>query len=91
MGWSWAQFSVALVAGQDQVDGRIAPVAQFEYGPSGGQNSGGACRGEGLLGGQHVPDGLSHAAGDVDTSDLGAALATELATELAGGALVALL
>ena len=29
-GWRWAQFSIALVVGQDQVDGRIAPVAQFE-------------------------------------------------------------
>jgi hypothetical protein len=29
-----------------------------------------------LLGGQHVPDGLGHSAGDVDSGDLDAALQT---------------
>src|SRR6266542_4130345 len=51
-----------------------APVAQFSSGPSCGQGRGGACRSKRLIGGQHVPDRLGEAAGDVDGGDLGAAL-----------------
>jgi hypothetical protein len=87
--WSWigvgAQFSIALLLAasgrwEDRSGGAI------RIGPSRGQNFGGACRSEGLLGGQHVPDGLGHAAGDVDPGDLRATLAAETT----GGALVAL-
>jgi hypothetical protein len=50
-------------------------------GPSGGQaKSGASCSGsEGLVGGEHVPDGGGQSAGDVDLGDLGAALATKSA------------
>jgi hypothetical protein len=46
-------------------------------GPSGGQTKSGACRSEGLVAGEHVPDGLGEPPGDVDLGDLGAALLTE--------------
>src|SRR3954468_9968916 len=46
----------------------------------------GACRSEGLVAGEHVPDGLGEPAGEVDLGDLGAALAAEPAL----GVLVAL-
>src|SRR6266511_5705992 len=44
------------------------------YGPSGGQGVGGACRSEGLVASEHVPDRFGEAAGEVDLGDLGAAL-----------------
>jgi hypothetical protein len=43
-------------------------------GPSRGQTKRGACRSERLVAGQHVPDRLGQAAGDVDLGDPGAAL-----------------
>src|SRR3954449_9353616 len=46
----------------------------------------GACRGEGLVAGEHVPDGLGELAAEVDLGDLRSALAAEAAL----GALVAL-
>src|SRR3954470_6514206 len=46
----------------------------------------GACRSEGLVGGEHPPDGLGELAGDVDPGDLRAALPAEAGL----GALVAL-
>ena len=49
----------------------------FQMGPSGGQNLGGAYRGEGLVVGEHVPDRLAEAAGEVDLGDSGAALFAE--------------
>src|SRR5215217_9662585 len=45
--------------------------------PSGGQTMSGACRSEGLVAGEHVPDGFGEPAGDVDLGDLGAALLAE--------------
>ena len=64
----------------------LAPVAQFQHGLSGSQTKRGACRSEGLITGEHVPDRLGELAGEIDLRDLGATLATE--TTL--GALVAL-
>ena len=55
-------------------------------GLSGSHGGCGACRGEGLLAGEHVPDRLCQPPGDVDLGDLGAALFAEAAL----GALVAL-
>src|SRR5690349_16923257 len=46
-------------------------------GPLRGQSGRGACRGEGFVGRQHVPDRLRESAGQVDLGDLGAALATQ--------------
>ena len=63
-----------------------APVAQFQEGLSGSQTNSGACRSEGLVAGEHVPDRLRELSREVDLRDLGAALATEAAL----GALVAL-
>src|SRR5262245_31392919 len=53
------------------------PVAQFAMDRLGGQNLGGAFGGEGLVGGEHVPDGVGEAAGEVDLGDAGAALFAE--------------
>ena len=55
----------------------LAPVAQFHYGLSGSQTKNGACRSEGLITSQHVPDRLGELAGEVDLRDLRAALAAE--------------
>ena len=55
-------------------------------GPLGGQNLGGACRSEGLVAGEHLPDRFGESAGEVDLGDLGAALFAESCL----GALVAL-
>src|SRR5438093_8541996 len=43
-------------------------------GRSGGQAVGGACRSEGFVAGEHVPDRFGESAGEVDLGDLGAAL-----------------
>src|SRR3954451_14295666 len=56
-------------------------------GPSGGQTKTGACRSEGLVAGEHVPDGFGEPAAEVYLGDLRSALAAEPAF----GALVALL
>src|SRR4051812_20086354 len=64
-----------------------APVAHFQKGLSGSQTNSGACRSEGLVAGEHVPDRLGELAGEVDLRDLGAALAAEATL----GGLVALL
>jgi hypothetical protein len=60
----------------------LAPAAQFEKWLSGSQTANGACRGEGFLTREHVPDRLAETAREVDLSDLGAALATEAALGL---------
>src|SRR6266542_4134025 len=49
-------------------------VGERVVGPSGGQGVGGACRSEGLVAGEHVPDRFGEPAGEVDLGDLGAAL-----------------
>ena len=64
----------------------LTPVAQFPNGLSGSQTINGACRSEGLITSQHVPDRLGELAGEVDLRDLG----TTLAAEPALGVLVAL-
>src|ERR687887_1470273 len=64
-------------AGMDQADGNVASVAQLIEGRLGGQREGGACRSEGLVAGQHVPDRLGQRAGELDLGDLGAALAAQ--------------
>ena len=50
------------------------------------RRKGGACRSEGLVAGEHVPDRFGELAGKVDLSDLGAALTAEAAL----GALITL-
>src|SRR5712691_11747182 len=62
---------------EDVVDGRFASVAHFRRGPSCGQKRRGACRSEGLLVGEHVPDGVGESACDVDLGDAGSALFAE--------------
>ena len=64
-----------LVLVEDQVALGLTPVAHFTLGLSGSQRLSGACRSEGLVAGQHVPDRLGEAAGEIDLGDLGAALA----------------
>ena len=64
----------------------LAPVAQFLNGPSGSQTKSGACRSEGLITSEHVPDRLGELTGEVNLGDLRSALAAETAF----GALVAL-
>ena len=64
----------------------LAPVAHVLKGPSSGQTKKGACRSEGLVFGEHVPDRLGELASELDLRDLGAALFAEAAF----GALVAL-
>ena len=54
-----------------------APVAHFQNGLSGSQTKRGACRSEGLVAGEHVPDRLGELSCEVDLRDLGAALAAE--------------
>src|SRR6266511_4270682 len=44
------------------------------WGPSGGQGVGGACRSEGLVAGEHVPDRFGESTREVDLGDLCAAL-----------------
>src|SRR2546422_9706172 len=53
----------------------VAPVAQFSSGPSCGQRTRGACRSEGLVCGQHVPERFGQLAGDRQRRDLAAAFA----------------
>ena len=57
--------------------GGLAPVAHLRKGRLCGQSGRGACRSEGLVAGEHVPDRLGEPAGDVDLGDLGAALFAE--------------
>ena len=64
----------------------LAPVAQFHYGLSGSQTKSGACRSEGLITSEHVPDRGGELTGQVDLGDLRAALAAVAALD----ALVAL-
>ena len=52
-------------------------MAQFNKGSSSDQQHSGACRCEGFVLGEHVPDGLGELAGDVDAGDLRTPLATE--------------
>jgi hypothetical protein len=63
--------------GRTRLDGRLAPVAHLLRGPSCGHGGCGACRGERAVVGEHLPDGLGEAAGEVDLGDLGAALLAE--------------
>ena len=73
-----ALISLSPPRGRTRWDGRgFAPVAHLIQGPLRGQRLGGACRSEGSVGRQHVPDRLGEAAGQVDLGDLGAALATQ--------------
>jgi hypothetical protein len=65
------------LGGRIRLDGRLAPVAHLLTGPSGGQGVGGACRSEGLVAGEHVPDRLGESAGEVDLGDLGSPLSAD--------------
>ena len=73
---SLAQLSIASSA-EDQVLWVSRSVAHLNQGRLCGQSQRGACRGEGLVAGDHVSDRLGQAAGDVDLGDLGAALLAE--------------
>ena len=59
----------------------LTPATQFQYGLSGSQTNSGACRSEGLVASQHVPDRGGELAREVDLRDLGAALAAVTALE----------
>src|SRR5947208_8882497 len=67
-----------LLGWRIRLDGSLASGGASPYGPSGGQGVRGACRGEGLVAGEHVPDRFGEAAGEVDLGDFGAALFAEL-------------
>ena len=71
------------LGGGDQSGWELAPVAQFDTGPSGGQLFHGACRSKRLLADEHPPDRLGQFAGDLDGGDLAAAFAA-VAAGLAG-------
>lgn len=62
---------------KDKVWWEAAPAAQFHSGSSSDQKHSGACRGEGFVLGEDVPDGFGELAGDVDPGDLRAALPAE--------------
>src|SRR6476659_9044848 len=55
----------------------LRSVAHLIQGPLRGQRLAGACRSEGSVGREHVPDRLREAAGQVDLGDLGAALTAQ--------------
>ena len=63
--------------GEDQVVWEFAPVAHLRRGRLCGQSQRGAFGSEGLVAGEHPPDRLGEAVGDVDLGDLGAALFAE--------------
>lgn len=68
-----------LLAGRTRFYGGIAPVAHLKEGRLCGQSRRGACRSEGLVFGEHVPDRLGQPSGDIDLGDLRAALLAEAA------------
>lgn len=74
---SVTQLSIASSCGENQVLWVSRSGAHFSEGRLCGQSVGGACRSEGLVAGEHVPDRLGEAAGDVDLSDLGSWLLAE--------------
>src|SRR4051794_33519328 len=47
-----------VLGGMIRSDGSLGPVAQLNEGRLGGQRGRGACRSEGLVAGEHVPDRL---------------------------------
>ena len=71
-----------VLVGTIRSDGSLGPVAQLNEGRLCGQGRRGACRSEGLVAGEHVPDRLGQAAGDVDLGDLGTALLAQPALGL---------
>src|ERR671911_3138016 len=71
---------------EDQAKSDASLRAHVQRGRSGRQTKRGASGSEGLVAGQHAPDRVREAAGDVDLGDLGAALLAEPPL----GALVAL-
>jgi hypothetical protein len=62
---------------RDKVSWEAAPAAQFHRGSSSDQTDRGACRVEGFVLREDVPDGLGQLASEVDPGDLGAALAPQ--------------
>src|SRR5918996_5942253 len=72
-GWRAGLISLSPPGGRTRPIG-VRSGGASPYGPSGGQGVGGACRSEGLVAGEHVPDRFGEAAGEVDLGDLGAAL-----------------
>src|SRR6266511_2481237 len=72
--WWWvgsgAHLSIASSVGRTWPMG-VRCGGASPWGPSGGQGVGGACRSEGLVAGEHVPDRFGESAGEVDLGDLG--------------------
>src|SRR6266581_2742869 len=66
-----------LLGGRIRLDGSLASGGASPSGPSGGQGVRGACRGGGMVAGEHLPDRFGEAAGEVDLGDFGAALFAE--------------
>src|SRR5665811_275656 len=62
---------------RDLVSWEAAPAVQVHRGSSSDQTDRRACRMEGFVLGEDVPDGLGQLAGKIDAGDLGAALAPE--------------
>ena len=56
--------------GKDKVVWGFAPVAHLREGRLCGQSARGACRSEGLVTGEHVPDRLGELAGELDLGDM---------------------
>ena len=61
-----------LMGGQGRLG--FAPVAHLLKGRQAARGSVCACRSEGLVAGEHVPDRFGESAGEVDLGDLGATL-----------------
>jgi hypothetical protein len=62
---------------KDKVWWEAAPAAHFQSGSSSDQKRRGACRGEGFVLDEDVPDGFGELAGEIDPGDLRAALPAE--------------
>ena len=69
--------SLYRLLGEDRAVGGLAPVAHLVRGRQAARRSCGACRSEGLVAGERVPDRVGEAAGEVDLGDLGASLSAE--------------
>src|SRR3972149_4711663 len=74
LGCRAALISLSPPRGRTRLNGRLAPVAHFFRGPSCGHGGSGACRSEGTVAGEHVPDRPGEPAGEVARGDSRAAL-----------------
>jgi hypothetical protein len=76
-GSSSAHLSMAFSVGRTRSGWRLLRRSNSIGGSSGDQKRSGACRGEGFVLGEDVPDGFGELAGEVDPGDLRAALPAE--------------